>query len=127
MTLPNGRVTAKPVNAPDPLAYGDGVMSVGLFPNGIVVFRKGGPGEIRADGSLAMKFPWDRGHASGRLVITGRRLDAAAPPLRADVPEFYADGGFLPTRLIFPTVGCWEVTGTVGRSQLTFVTQVVRE
>ncbi|HEX4744150.1 MAG TPA: hypothetical protein VFW12_05705 [Candidatus Limnocylindria bacterium] len=106
-------------------------MSVGLFPNGIVVFRKGGPGEIRADSSLAMKFPWDRGHASGRLVITGRRLDAAAPPLRADVPESYGDAysaeGFQPTRLIFPTVGCWEVTGTVGRSQLTFVTQVLRE
>ncbi|PYV41517.1 MAG: hypothetical protein DMG06_16860 [Acidobacteria bacterium] len=28
------------------------------------------------------------------------------------------------TALIFPTPGCWEVTGRVGQGSLTFVTQV---
>jgi len=31
-----------------------------------------------------------------------------------------------PTELIFPTEGCWEVTGRVGDASLTFVTLVVR-
>jgi hypothetical protein len=40
--------------------------------------------------------------------------------------EGYTDSGFTPSTLIFPVVGCWEVTGTVGEDSLTFVTLVVR-
>jgi hypothetical protein len=28
--------------------------------------------------------------------------------------------------LVFPTPGCWEVTGRVGTTRLTFVTQVMK-
>ena len=72
-----------------------------------------------------MKFGWLRG-VSGTLRITGRRLDAVAPPLRSEVPSGYGDRGFQASYVIFPTPGCWEVTGSVGESSVTFVTKVVK-
>jgi hypothetical protein len=99
----------------------------GLWPEGTVVFRPGGPGSIEPDGSLAMKFGWTRGEGlRGKLKIHGRRLDASAPPLRASIPDGYGDTGFQATALIFPTEGCWEVTGEVGETRLTFVTRVIK-
>ena len=109
-------------------AHWNGSLYVGgLWADGTIVFRPGGPGSIDADGSLGMKFGWTRGEGlRGKLTIHGRRLDAPAPPLRADIPEGYADTGFQATALIFPTEGCWEVTGEVGDTRLTFVTRVVK-
>jgi len=109
-------------------AHWNGSLYVGgLWPNGTIVFRSGGPGSIDADGSLSMKFGWTRGEGlRGKLTIHGRRLDVAAPPLRADIPDGYGDTGFQATALIFPTEGCWEVTGEVGDTRLTFVTRVVK-
>jgi hypothetical protein len=50
----------------------------GLWPEGTVVFRPGGPGEILPDGSLSMKFGWTRGEGlRGKLKINGRRLNAS--------------------------------------------------
>src|SRR5258708_1478927 len=64
----------------------------GLWPEGTIVFQPGGPGSIEPDGSLGMKFGWLRGEGlRGRLTIPGRRLDASAPALRADIPEGYGD------------------------------------
>jgi hypothetical protein len=100
---------------------------VGLWPDGTVVFQPGGPGSIEPDGSLGMKFPWWRGEGlKGKLRIHGKRLDGPAPALRADIPEGYGDTGFQATGLIFPTEGCWEVTGEVGDTHVTFVTRVVK-
>jgi hypothetical protein len=96
-----------------------------LWPDGTVSFRKGGPGQVLPDGALAMKLPWQRG-IRGKLAIRGRRLDAPAAPLRADIPDGYGDIGFQATALIFPTPGCWEVTGKVGNAELTFVTRVLK-
>ena len=48
---------------------------------------------------------------------------------RLCVQEFQKDmvrQDFKPTALIFPTEGCWEVTGKVGETSLTFVTRVVK-
>jgi hypothetical protein len=99
----------------------------GLWPEGTVVFRPGEAGEIFPDGSLSMKFGWTRAEGlRGKLKIHGRRLDALAPPLRANIPDGYGDTGFQATALIFPSEGCWKVTGEVGDSSLTFVTRVVR-
>ena len=77
-----------------------------------------GPGLVLEDGSLSMKFPWWRG-VKGKLTIAGRRLDGSVPPLRARIPDGYGDIGFQATALIFPTEGCWEVTGKVGDTSLT--------
>ncbi|PYR14739.1 MAG: hypothetical protein DMF95_31490 [Acidobacteria bacterium] len=96
-----------------------------MWPNGTVVFKPGGAGFVTRDGSLGMKFGWRRG-VSGQLKIDGRRLDAVAPPLRSEVPSGYGDRGFQATYVIFPTEGCWEVTGTVGDAHVTFITKIVK-
>lgn len=129
VTLPNERTRPSEetgIFAPSTLR-GKPALRVVLWPDGTVVFTPGGRGSIEPDGSLGMKFPWWReGRLRGKLKIHGKRLDASAPPLRASIPEGYGDTGFQSTALIFPTEGCWEVTGEVGDTSLTFVTRVVR-
>lgn len=80
---------------------------------------------VESDGSIGWKFGWWR-IVSGTLAITGRQLDAHGPPPRASVPDGYGSQGFQASSVYFPTEGCWEVTGTVGGSELTFVTFVLR-
>ena len=122
VTIPNGqRYTAAPPGG----NHGNEFLVTGLWPQGKVIFKPGGPGSVRKDGALEMKFPWWR-LIQGQLTIEGRRLDGPAPHLRADIPQGYGDIGFQATGLIFPTPGCWEVTGRVGNGRLTFVTQVVK-
>ncbi|HEX2342805.1 MAG TPA: hypothetical protein VHI98_20170 [Vicinamibacterales bacterium] len=57
-----------------------------------------------------------------RLVISGRRLDAVAPPVEAHISCCYTSG-FQIVGLFFPTEGCWEVKATAGEKELQFVTQ----
>ena len=124
---PNGAVP--PGENPDFASnvLGNRASWVGLYPEGTVVFEPGGVGERSdLDGTFSMKFWWWRG-VKGRLQITGRRLDGDAAALRANVPDGYGDTGFQSTALIFPTPGCWEVTGRVGDASLTFVTRVVSQ
>jgi len=109
-------------------AYWNGnLYSASLWPDATVTIGPRGAGSILPDGSLQMKYPWFRAAGlTGKLVITGRRLDAAAPPLKANIPSGYLDTGFQATALIFPTEGCWEITGKVGDTTLTFVNRVIR-
>ena len=93
------------------------------WPEGRVVFEPGGPGFIEDDGSLGMKWPWAR-RIQGQLAVGGRRLDDDAPPARAYIPYGYGDIGFQATYLIFPTPGCWEITGGVSGRSLTFIVLV---
>lgn len=97
----------------------------GLWPEGTVVFKPGGPGFILRDGALAMKFGWWR-LVPGNLTITGRRLDGEAPSARARVPAGYGDVGFQSTGIAFPTPGSWEITGHIGSETLSFVIRVVK-
>lgn len=76
------------------------------------------------DGSFSIKVGWWRG-VSGQLQIDGRRLDGSAPPVRAEIPDGYGPIGFQSSGIIFPTAGCWEVTGRVGDERLTFVDEIV--
>ena len=68
------------------------------------------------------KVIWIR-PAGTQLVITGRRLDVPAPPLRVQAPCCYPTG-FQVTGLISPTAGCWEISAKAGASELHFVTEV---
>lgn len=125
VTEPNGAVP--PGEDPDFASnvLGSGEIWVGLYPAGTVVFEPGGPGgRDPVDGSLGMKFWWWRG-VPGELEITGRRLDGDAPPMSASIPDGYGQTGFQASALIFPTEGCWEVTGRLEDATLTFVTRVV--
>jgi hypothetical protein len=60
-------------------------------------------------------------------MITGRRLDATAPPLRADVPAGYGRTGFQASGVSFRTEGCWEVTRKVRQTTLTVVTFMIKQ
>jgi len=105
-----------------PAAYGNGSLWVGsLWPHGVVIIT---PDQINPDGSMGMKFGWWRS-TTGFLTITGRRLDAPAPPLSAQASD-YGLTGFNASGVTFPTEGCWQVTGKVGPVTLTFVTFVIK-
>jgi hypothetical protein len=73
-----------------------------------------------------LKVLWYR-EVSGQLTIEGKRLDAAAPPLEANIPSGYGERGIQATGLTFPTEGCWEVIGRVGARELRFVVYVLPE
>lgn len=136
VTVANGNTP--PGERPTPGRHGNGELWTSLWPDGTVLIR---PEDVQPDGSMAMKWPWWRG-VPGQLFIEGRRLDAPAPPLRAEAPggrrldipvtpsagTRSSDGaeGFQATALVFPTEGCWEVTGWVGDANLTFVVRVER-
>lgn len=101
------------------LTWRKGTLRAGALPGGGVIAT------IEADGSIRMKQGWWRG-STGRLVITGRRLDAPAPPLVAEIPTGYGASGFTPTSLTFPTAGCWKVDGRQGAARLTYVVRIVK-
>ena len=104
-------------------SHGNGQLWVGgLGDNGVIV---AGPDFVNRDGSIGMKFGWYR-VAPGQLTITGRRLDAPAPPARGSAPSGYGTAGFQASGVTFPTEGCWEITGAVDSATLTFVTFVIK-
>jgi len=100
-------------------AYGNGSLWVGgLWPSGVVIVTQD---DVGPDGRLSMKFGWYR-LTNGYLTITGRRLDAPAPPASGlTFPGGYGTTGFNASGVIFPTEGCWRGTGRAGRVALTFV------
>jgi hypothetical protein len=128
VTTPNG-VMARGGTEPCSLgcSLGNELLSAGPFgipPAGTFISKPGGPGFVTRGGSLGHKFGWQTS-VSGTFVVEGRRLDGPAPPMWADnaTGQLIAPG-FHATALIFPTPGCWEVTGRVGDASLTFVVNV---
>ncbi|MBK9604324.1 MAG: hypothetical protein IPO36_21200 [Anaerolineales bacterium] len=122
VTTPNGSIPPGETMA-DEGYLGNGKIWTSLWPEGKIIMYSY---NRNADGSLSMKWLWWRG-VSGPLSIEGRRLDAEAEPLRSFISSGYGDTDFQVSELIFPTTGCWEVTGHVGDASLTFVTEVVFE
>ncbi len=59
--------------------------------------------------------PWPQ------LSVTGRRLDAPAPPL--NISKATNVNGML-VAVDFPTLGCWEITGSYKGTELSFVVWV---
>jgi hypothetical protein len=104
--------------------YGDWQLSTVLWEKGEFIFRPGGSGFVTPDGAVGIKYPWWRG-VRGTLHIEGRRLDGPAGPLRSEFVD-YGTTGFQASYVIFPTPGCWEVTGRAGDARLTFVTRIVK-
>ena len=134
VTIPNGsspeKAHAPHAPANDDLRFrngwnhGNGVLWVWLNPEQFIVPES----DVRKDGSIEIKFGWWRG-IPGNFSISGRRLDAPAPPLRYSTPpvESYGAFGFLPSGLIFPTDGYWEITGHIDDQSLKFVVHVLKQ
>lgn len=99
--------------------YGKGGLQATLPLKGRFVFKPGGPGFVDSDGALGIKFGWER-RVKGTLSVGGHRLDGPSAPARAYLTD-YGDFGFQPSYLVFPTPGCWRITGRVADETLTFV------
>jgi hypothetical protein len=65
-----------------------------------------------------------------KLKVTGRRLDSQAPPLDVEGPNPVGvrgyPGNYMMVVLVFPTPGCWEITGRDENDELTFVISVAK-
>jgi hypothetical protein len=93
---------------------------------GLLAFRQ-------RDGTFFQKLGWSpRRGLRGRLVVSGRRLDASSPPMRVlGVHWGYAYSGFSrrggwASAVTFPSgEGCWRITGRVRRVTLSYVVRVV--
>jgi len=46
-----------------------------------------------------------------KLKVTGKRLDAPALPLMAEVSNVSGSQHSMMVGMNFPTLGCWEITG----------------
>jgi hypothetical protein len=104
-------------------SYGSASLRVGgLWPHGVIRLT---PDLLGPNGEMGMKFGWWRG-TFGSLTISGRRLDGPAPPLMPDVATSGPGTGFQASGVVFPTEGCWQVTGKVGHITLSFVTFVIK-
>jgi hypothetical protein len=69
---------------------------------------------------------WRQGYDSRteprpKLKVTGRRLDAPAPPLLAEASNVSGSMPYMMVGINFPTLGCWEITGHYEDDELTFV------
>jgi hypothetical protein len=96
---------------------------------------KGLPHYRPADSAFRNKlFWWHEGYDwrtdnPPNLTVTGRRLDAPAPPLATDE---HANAGwtndqnhaFMVAGIFIPTPGCWQITGDYKGDRLTFVVLV---
>jgi hypothetical protein len=85
-----------------------------------------GPNESypRADYVATPKVLWYK-PTEYPLTVTGRRLDGVAPPLLYDIAsDPRPRGAIQPSRLDFPTAGCWELDAKAGTSELRFIVQV---
>lgn len=121
LTLPNRSTPPDARDWPANDSYGNGKLWTLFWPHNLVIANA----RFFEDEGIRMKWPWWRG-VQGELRIEGRRVDGKAPPLTAEIPPGYGQSGFQPSGIFFPTEGCWEVTGTVGNAELTFVTIVVK-
>jgi hypothetical protein len=73
-------------------------------------------------GPKGNKVLWIRPQGT-QLTVSGRRLDAEAPPATATIPCCYPTG-FQASGLAFPTEGCWQISARARTSELTFITRV---
>jgi hypothetical protein len=110
-------IRAEPPRDPNADPFGTGPWYV----NGDRSIWAGGAVHMMA-GEKGNKVLWIRPQGT-KLVVSGRRLDAEAPPPKARIPCCYLTG-FQASGLTFSTQGCWEISAKAGASDLIFVTRV---
>lgn len=125
ITAPNG--VNPPHHPPIPTGYGNDVLwsNLAMWGETPGIVPVPNDDRIDPDGTINdMKWAWYL-LVPGELAIEGRRLDAPDDPLIAWIPEGYESPGFQVSGLTFPSAGCWEITGIVNDTRLTFVVLVV--
>lgn len=126
ITKPAGFIppNRKPDLSPGEFWYGTNKLWTGIYRGGIW-----GPSPFPADGYGEKVFWWSEdfdlpNELQPNLVVSGRRLDAPAPPLIASraTNAFAGDiGDAMLVGVDFPTAGCWEITGRYRGTELSFV------
>lgn len=106
--------------------YGNGFLFVHAPGDGFLVARR------EPDGTLFQKLGWlPKKDWGGNLQVRGERLDGPGQlrVLRVNWGHTYVGGvrgrGSWATPVLFPSEGCWRLTGRVGDVSLTYVMQVV--
>ncbi len=122
-TAPPGESLGKPF-PPSENWYGSETLAVILPPDGIWL----GTDSNHYRGKL---FWWSYGFEPGaesHLKVSGRRLDAAAPPADVSRPSSaYAPslGGWaMLVAVEFPSTGCWRLSGEYKGQRLSFIVEV---
>jgi hypothetical protein len=114
-------IQAQPPDDPNADAFGYSLWQI----NGDrTLWATWGADRLKA-GRKANKVLWIR-PAGAQLTVSGRRLDASAPPMKATIPCCYPTG-YQASGLTFPSEGCWQVDAAAGTSKLTFITAVAPE
>jgi hypothetical protein len=153
MTTPNA--TIPPGEAPDRHYYGYGGLWTIVARNGVIVgvprrllsrpgvvdsaIGDGPSGDLHSDGSISVKLPWWGPRTKLPLQIAARRIGSPAArvagiasPAFSPTRAAHVDGrrsratGFWTSGVVFPTTGCWRVTGRAGHARLSFVVRVMR-
>lgn len=117
-----------PFAADDSLIHEDGLW-VTIPENGVLRLR---PDDLVTFGPVkdwrTTKVTWLREEGvEGFVTVSGQRLDEPsdlAPTTPLSPQRQYVKVGPVTTGLAFPEEGCWEVTGSVGDHEITFVVEV---
>ncbi len=117
-----------PFSADDSLIQEDGLW-VTIPENGVLRLR---PDDVVTFGPLkdwrTTKVTWLREEGvEGFVIVSGERLDEhseLSPQTPLSPQRQYVKVGPVITGLAFPEEGCWEVTGSVGDHEITFVVEV---
>jgi len=128
VTAPNGN--APPGESRSPPWYGNGLFWTALTPDGVRVARRE---NVAPDGSIFDKLAWlVAAGIGGPLKLRGERLDGPAAPLRVlaisqgqSVPKGRFRGAGFASAVVFPSKGCWRITGHRADISLSFVVKVI--
>lgn len=103
--------------------YGNSALWVGVPVQGVL--PAGRPYGTPWASEWGTKFPWWP-VIQGKLTITARRLNGSSAGFHSQVadPAEAGKANFIPSGLIWPGPGCWQVTGIIAGHSLTFVAWV---
>jgi hypothetical protein len=107
-----------------------GLPPTAVYGNGLLSTAQLGTirGQLQPDGSLFQKLGWTPSGFTGTLTVRGERLDAPSPPMRVLGVHWghsSSGGSGWASAVLFPSEGCWRISGRVGDVSLTYVVRVV--
>ena len=94
------------------------------------VIARGASGDLivrgrRLDGPGELTFGGDQPRRSSTLVITAAGSERGAIPADAS-SELQQQYAFWPSAVYYPSMGCWELTATIGDSEVRVVQHLTR-